>query len=493
MRHRLGYFYNIMSLAGIVLAAVGAGLMIIFFAMEMLVGFGSQYTGLLVYFIFPLMLVIGLILIPVGMIRERKRRMIMAEDVSAYPILDFNQPGQRRKLIFFIISTLLFLLIISIAVIKGYVYTESASFCGTVCHTVMEPEYVTWSNSPHARVKCAECHVGSGAEYFVRTKLSGTRQLFKVVTGTYATPIETPVTNLRPARDTCEHCHWPEKFYSGRQKTFYHYAQDEKNTPREIRMLLNIGGTPVSPNIRGIHWHIASKVYYQPRDAKRQDIPYIRVQGRDGKITDFYDTEKPLAQTEISPAKQRVMDCIDCHNRPTHIYRSPALEVDNNLVSGAIDPSLPFIKKVSVELLMKPYRNRDEAYKAIASGITSYYRTSYPQISGSKDAAIQNAVKAVQGIYGRNIFPVMKTAWNTHNDNIGHLIFPGCFRCHDGKHKSKDGQVISKDCNLCHLLLGQKQENIPPGAQIGNFVHPVDIGDELVKTNCSDCHKPEAM
>ncbi len=492
MRKKLGYFYNLLSVTGMILAVIGAGLMIVFLAMEAIVGFANPYTGLLVYFAFPGMLIIGLLLIPVGMLRERKRRSMEARpEIAPFPTVDFNEPHQRRKFIFFVTATVVFLLMIAIATIQGYEYTESVGFCGKLCHTVMEPEYTAWSNSPHARVRCAECHIGPGAEWFVKTKFSGMRQVYKVLTNTYPSPIKTPVANLRPARDTCERCHWPEKFYSGRYKVFYHYASDEKNSPREITLLLKTGGTPKVPHAKGIHWHIGTEVYYQARDGKRQDIPYIRVRDKDGKITEYMDTEKPLAKNEISGNAQRLMDCVDCHNRPTHIYRSPGQEMDDNFISGHIDPSLPYIKKVSVELLTKPYKSREDAYAAIASGIKAYYKENYPDISVRKSAAIERAVEHVRDIYSRNFFPTMKTAWYTHRDNIGHFLSPGCFRCHDGKHKSADGRVISKDCNLCHLVAGQKQENIPPRTMVHEFVHPVEIGDELVKTNCSECHTAE--
>jgi hypothetical protein len=491
-KNKFKYAYNFISLIGLVLTVTGAGLIIIFLAIELITGVSNPYTGLLVYFAFPAMLVTGLLLIPFGIWRERKRRTVAERlELPTYPVLDLNEPHSRHFLVFFIVATVVFMLIIAVAAIKGFEYTESAEFCGKLCHTVMEPEHTAWSNSPHARVKCAECHIGPGAAWFVKTKLSGLRQVYKVLTHTYPTPIETPVENLRPARDTCEQCHWPQKFYSGRHKVFYHYASDEKNSPREISLLLKTGGTPKTPNAKGIHWHIGSEVYYQSRDVKRQDIPYIRVIEKDGTITEYVDTEKPLAKNEISLEKQRKMDCIDCHNRPTHIYRSPGQEMDDNFISGHIDPSLPYIRKISMDMLGKPYKSREEAEAAISAGIKEYYKANYPEVSISKAAAIDRAVVHVKDIYARNFFPKMKTAWFTHKDNISHFLSPGCFRCHDGKHKSADGRVVSKDCNLCHEVMAQKQENIPAGTRVSKFVHPVDIGDELEKTNCSECHLAE--
>ncbi len=490
MKQKLGSMYNLVSLTGVILAIGAAGLMIAFLAMEEIVGSSNPYAGL-VYFTFPAMFALALLLVLFGALRTRRRRHMHGQEESPLPTIDFNDSHHRLKFIFFGAAIMVFLLIISITAIKGYEYTESTAFCGKLCHTVMDPEHTAWENSPHARVKCSECHIGSGAKWFVKTKLAGIKQLWAVLVHSYPTPIETPVANLRPARETCQECHWPEKFYSERNKVFYHFASDEKNSPREIDLLLKTGGAPKAPNADGIHWHIGSEVYYQARDNKRQDVPYIRVKGKDGKITEYIDTDKPLAKNEISGNKQRQMDCIDCHNRPTHIFRSPSQEMDENFVSGRIDPSLPYIKKTAVELLSKPYKTRAEAFKAIENGITGYYLQNYPSISVSKTDAVKKAVKEVQDIYARDFFPEMKTAWNTHPDNIGHFYSPGCFRCHDGKHKSSDGRVISKDCNLCHQLTGQKQENIPAGAKVANFVHPVDIGDELAKINCNECHTAE--
>jgi hypothetical protein len=352
----------------------------------------------------------------------------------------------------------------------------------------MEPEHTAWQNSPHAKVKCVECHVGPGAAWYVKAKISGMRQLYAVLFHTYPATIETPIENLRPARETCEHCHWPEKFYAGRQKIYYHYAPNEANTAREINLLINIGGNPKSPHAKGIHWHIGTEVDYIAGDKKRLTIPYILVKGKDGKLTEFMDTENPLTRDQISKSPKRIMDCTDCHNRPTHIYRAPGVEMDENFVSGHIDPALPYVKKVAVELLTRPYKSDEEAKAAIAGGITGYYAKNYPNVAKDKAAAITQAVERVQDIYSRNFFPKMHVSWNTYPNHIGHFYTPGCFRCHDGRHKSTDGRIISKDCNLCHTVLSQKQENIPPGTKVTEFVHPVDIGAELFKTNCSDCH-----
>jgi len=486
---KVGYIYNLISIIGLILAVLAAGLIIAFLALEAITGVESPYLGLMTYFAFPGMLIFGLLLVPLGMYRVRTLRRAGAPgEIPPYPRLDLNDPHKRRLFVFFIAATVVFVLLVVISSMKGYEFTESTAFCGELCHPVMTPEHVAWSNSPHAKVRCVECHVGPGAAWYVKAKISGMKQLYAVVAHVYPTPIETPIENLRPARDTCEHCHWPEKFYAGRQKVFYHYAPNEVNTPREINMLINIGGTPKSPHAKGIHWHIGTEVTYIARDKKRQDIPYISIKDKSGKLIEYLDSEKPLTKAEIAKATHRLMDCTDCHNRPTHIYHSPSQEMDESFVSGHIDASLPYIKKVSVELLSRPYKTQKEALAIIATEIPAYYAKQYPNIANLKAAAIKQAVEHVQDIYVRNFFPEMKVSWNTYPNNIGHFYSAGCFRCHDGKHKTATGRVISKECDLCHTVISQKQENIPAGKQVKSFVHPVDIGNELSKTNCSECH-----
>ena len=485
----LSYLFNPISLAGFVFALLGAVLIIAFLAIEMFTGIENPYMGLLVYFAFPGVLIFGLLLVPLGgwIVRTRLRSKGITE-IQKLPVLDLNNPIKLKLSIFFVVATVIFAVIVGVASLKGFEFTESTTFCGELCHTVMTPEHTAWSNSPHAKVKCVECHVGPGAAWYVKAKISGLRQVYGVLAHAYPTPIETPIENLRPARDTCEHCHWPEKFYVGRQKIFYHYAPNEENTPREIDMLIHIGAAPKGPNTKGIHWHIGKEVTFVAKDRKRNDIPYVAVKEADGSVTEYFSTEKPISKDELAKANKRHMDCTDCHNRPTHIYHAPGEEMDMKFVTGKIDRSLPFIKKVAVDLLEKQYKTAKEAHAAISAGIPAFYAKEYPAIAKEKAAAITQAVEQVKDIYSRNFFPEMKVSWSTYPSNLGHFYTPGCFRCHDDKHRTASGKVISKDCKICHTLLNQTQENIPAGTKPKDFVHPVDIGDELHKTNCSECH-----
>ena len=345
--------------------------------------------------------------------------------------------------------------------------------------------------SAHARVRCVDCHVGTGAGWYVRSKLSGTRQVFKTALGTFPRPIETPVANLRPAPETCEQCHWPKKFWGAQLKVINHYGSDEKNTPRQLRLLIKTGGGDPNAGVAsGIHWHmnIGNTITYWS-DAKRQNIPFIRIQDQSGKVTEYSAQGSDVSPAALAKLQTKKMDCVDCHNRPTHIYMPPDRSVDQSLTAHRIDQSLPFAKAQGVEILSADYKTTDEALKAIATKIPAFYKEKYPDIANTKQKEIAAMVSDLQRIFQQSIFPEMKVNWKTHPDNVGHFYFQGCFRCHDGNHVSKEGKVITKDCNTCHTLLGQEEGGvaIQGSSEAIKFQHPVDLGD-MTAVNCSDCH-----
>lgn len=490
-RSVLSYFVNIISMIGALLA-IGAALMIVVFLVyEAVRGVDNPYLEIIVFFILPGGIVAGLALVVIGALWVRYRiRKTHDDTIPPMPRIDLNDPKKLMLTMFFGVASLGFVAIIAIASIQGIHFTESPAFCGELCHPPMEPEHVAWQQSPHAKVRCVECHVGEGVKYFLLAKLNGTKQLVGILTGHYPTPIETPIHNLRPARETCQHCHWPEKFFSARQKIFAHNAPNEENTRRETQLLIKIGGTPSAPNASGIHWHINQEVSYVARDFKRLDIPYIAVKGKDGKIVEYMDTEKPISKEDLANKERRLMDCMDCHNRPAHVFHPPNHELDNYFAAGKLDPSLPYVKKLGMDLLSRKYKNKAEGIAAISKEVKEFYAKNYPALVTSKAESIKQAGESILQIYERNFFPEMKLSWDTYPNHIGHFYFPGCFRCHDGKHKNAEGKVISKDCNLCHTMISQIQENVPKGSQVKQFVHPVDIGDEIMKTNCSECHNP---
>ena len=483
---------NPISLIGLALAAVAFANIVLLVLIDLLASHSSPYIGILAYMIAPGFLFVGLILVPIGMVWERRRRLRQVGAPFHFARLDLNNPAQRSTVAFILSFIVIFSLISAVGSYKAYEFTDSVDFCGQLCHTVMRPEFTAYQHSPHARVDCVDCHVGSGASWYVKSKLSGLRQVYYTALGTYPRPIPTPVANLRPAQQTCEQCHWPRKFWGAQLKTFVHYGDDEQNTPRVIRMLIKTGGGAPSLGQAGggIHWHmnIANKITYFSTDEQRQVIPWVRLENQAGQVTEYTVKDNPPAQAQIDKAEKRRMDCIDCHNRPTHIFLAPDLSVDQAMAGRTIDPTLPFIKQQSVQVLTGDYKSTDEAKQAIAAGIGKFYQEKYPQIASNKSDSINGAISELQRIYDITFFPYMRVNWKTHPNNIGHLYFPGCFRCHDGNHVSKDGRVISKDCNSCHTVLEQQESGTEIAAlPVETFKHPVDIGD-LENVNCADCH-----
>jgi len=479
---------NPISLAGVALGIVSVANIFIFFLIDQIASKPSPYIGILAYMVAPGFLVLSLLLILAGWLLERRKH---TEPSAFYPKIDLNDSTQRSAVISFSSFLLVFVVVSAAGSYKAYEFTESTSFCGQLCHKVMIPEYTAYQQSPHARVACAECHVGPGATWFVKSKLSGSRQVFATVFNTFPRPIPSPVKNLRPAQETCEQCHWPKKFYGGQLKVFSHYANDEKNTLRQIRMIIKTGGgDPATGAPEGIHWHmnIANKIDYVEADDKRQVIPYVHVEDMQGRVTEYHAKDSTLTKDQIAKAPRHHMDCVDCHNRPTHIYVPPDQAVDQSLLAHRIDLSLPFVKQEAVTVLAATYKTNVEAMRGIASGLQGFYESKYPDIAKSKPLEIRNAVTEIQQIYSRTTFPDMKLNWQTHPNNLGHFYSPGCFRCHDGQHVSADGRVIGKDCNQCHSVMSETDGTITAAAApVASFQHPVDIGD-LTQVNCADCH-----
>jgi nitrate/TMAO reductase-like tetraheme cytochrome c subunit len=376
---------------------------------------------------------------------------------------------------------------------KAYEYTDSDQFCGTVCHSVMTPEYTAYQNSPHAHVGCVKCHIGSGADWYVRSKITGAYQIYSVTFNKYSRPIPTPIKNLRPASETCEQCHWPKAFYSKMEKVKNYYLSDEENSKMSLLLSINIGGGNEESGVTsGIHWHmnIANKVTYIATDEERQVIPWVKIKFLDGKETVYRSTSAKLPADKMKAENMRTMDCIDCHNRPSHIYNPPATSVNNLMASALIDPQLPYAKSISVQALETEYSKKEIALDSIKTIIEDFYSSNYPDIAANKKSQIEKTVQEVQKIYSRNYFPEMNVSWHHFPNNIGHLYSPGCFRCHDGKHVSSDGKIIPKDCNICHTILSEQIGNEKPEFSVTGveYRHPVDVGNSWKTLLCSDCH-----
>jgi nitrate/TMAO reductase-like tetraheme cytochrome c subunit len=483
--------YNPVTLVGAALGSISLGLIVFLILLTYFSPEANPYMGIVAFVILPVFLIGGIALMAGGVWREvRLRRRGVVR--GGLPRIDLDDPRQRRLLIAVGVGSIFFVAASAFGSFQAFEYTESNAFCGTICHTVMHPEYTAYQQSPHARVHCVDCHIGSGAEWFVRSKLSGAYQVYAVLSNRFPRPIPTPISNLRPARDTCETCHWPAFFYNDKLVVRDYYLSDEANTHERLRLAVHIGGgRPNAVAASGIHWHMntENQVHYYASDDARQDIPWVKTRTRDGTEKIFRNTDSGITDEQVDPAKLRRMDCLDCHNRPTHDFH-PAPERVNLLLSrGRIDPTLPNAKATAVEALEGGYASNDEAMQKIESHILDAYRQGHPEVARSRADAIGAMVSAVQEVYRENYFPTMGVSWRKFPDNIGHLYSPGCFRCHDGKHVSDDGSVISRDCTSCHELLRMETAGAaPPPLAPSEFHHPVDIGGAWREMSCSDCH-----
>ena len=448
---------NLISRLGVVLVTSSGLTLVLAYLFQVFGLVYNPYAGILIFLVLPAVFVIGLLLIPLGIYQDFRKNRQFGRLPAAYPAIDFRAPHLRQTALFVAIMTALNVPLFAIATYRGTIYMDSVQFCGLTCHRVMQPEYTAYQRSPHARVACIECHIGPGAPWFVRSKISGTYQVLAVAFNLYPRPIPTPVHNLRPARETCEACHWPQRFSGDKLVVKTSFADDEKNTASKTVLLVHIGGRNPDSQRVGIHGMHLGLLTYEAADDKRQIIPTVNYQNPDGSFTQFVSTE--AGQRGSAPHETRVMDCIDCHNRPTHTFDMPESGVNREMAGGRISPSLPFVHKVSVELLKRNYSSRLAAQTQLPEAFRAYYKANYFSAYNSQRAQVEQAASTLLDIYNGNIFPEMNITWGTYPNNLGHADFPGCFRCHDGNHKSKEGREITQDCNACHSLLAMDEAN----------------------------------
>ncbi len=490
-------FYNPLSMLGSIIAAVSILSVIFLMLTNWLFHEGGSYTGIITYIVLPVFLIIGLILIPVGMSRRAKRiRREGEEGTRRWMVIDLRDSRQWNAVAVFIFVTIVFLMLTGIGSYQAFHYTESNEFCGTLCHQVMEPEYVAYQESAHSRVACVECHVGTGASWYVKSKLSGMYQVYSVLFHKYPTPIKTPIHNLRPARETCEECHWPEKFYSYRLRNERNYLADSANTEWDIQLKMKIGSKSSALGLQeGIHWHIHSdvKIDYLASSEKREYIPWVRyIDKATGDTVIYQDIYETVGPEAFDTLEIREMDCLDCHNRPSHNYQAPQKFTDDLIAAGSIPAELPEVKFLAMQVFNQEFTDRDSGKVQIRESVEAFYKSAYPEIDEKNQDLIQMTIDGLLEGYSKNIFPEMKVNWNAYPIHIGHMEFNGCFRCHNGNHQSEDGRIISRDCNLCHTILAQGGPDNYESTTIDNaldFRHPVDIGEAWKEMACSDCHR----
>ena len=444
-----------LSIAGMVITTISAVVFLVVFLADLFGLHTNPYIGIVFFLILPSIFIFGLILIPLGAWIERRRRAAGKKPSELqWPRIDLNNADHRRVAVAIFALTMANIVIVSLATYRGVEYMDSTQFCGQACHSVMKPEATAHQDGPHARVTCVECHIGSGATWFARSKVSGTRQLFAVAFGTYSRPIPSPVQNLRPARDTCEQCHWPAKFHGDAVRRVVEYAEDEKNTESVTRLQMKVGGgIDRSGAATGIHWHAdaANEIDYISTDNQRQVIPWVRVKDRTGAVREYF--AEGVTPDQVAKGEPRRMDCMDCHNRPSHQMAVTAESAVNFAMARAqIPASLPFARREAVKVLKTSYPTENAALEAIAKGLRDFYRGSYEPIYTSRRQDVEKAVTGAQEIFRRNVFPEMNVQFGTYPNNVGHTDSPGCFRCHDDSHTAKDGKKISQDCSTCHEI-----------------------------------------
>jgi hypothetical protein len=491
-----GLYRNTVSYFGGLLIIINLVLILLFLLLSFSLKAPSPYIGIFTYLIFPVLLTWGIFIFVYGLLREsRRRRRLGASEALPFPILDLNNPHDRKR--FAVILTVGSLLGILFAFVNynAYLFTDSNTFCGKLCHSVMKPEYSAFLNGPHARVHCVECHVGTGVSWFVRSKISGVPQVFATLFHTYSTPIPVPIKHLRPARETCEECHWPQKFYGAQLMQNPYFRYNEKNTPEQVSFLVRTGGgTPNLGENAGIHWHmtISDKVYFKATDLGLQQIVWIKVISGDGSVSVYKDNRVNISEGELNRLPVNFMDCMDCHNRPSHVFLPPETAVDQAMAGGNISPTLPWIKKLALDALVKNYdEKKQDPREEIRQFIEGYYTRHFPDVLKRHKALVDQAVDAIINIYDRNVFPTMKVNWTTYPNNIGHRNWPGCFRCHNDHHVNQTGKVLTSACPVCHTM-PQRGPLLPLGATTPTSTepwHPWPLKGKHERILCNLCHR----
>jgi nitrate/TMAO reductase-like tetraheme cytochrome c subunit len=465
------YANNPITIAGAVLAVLSAVILVTVVAINAMGGHLGPYSGIMAFMILPGVFVAGLVTIPVGIWWHRRRLLaqhVSEEEMNRFPKLDFNDEHLRKGVMIFLGLTMANAIIFATVTYMGVEFMESPKFCGTVCHTVMRPEYTAYQGSPHSRVACVQCHIGPGASWFVKAKVDGLRQVIATTLNTFSRPIHSPIMNLRPARQTCEACHWPSKHIGDKLYSFVRYSDDEANTPHYNAMLVKTGGGDLDTGRHGgIHWwHIYSdnKIRYIQGDERRMSISWVELTTPQGEVR-TYARKGEKAPSAEQVANARTMDCIDCHNRPTHLFQRPEKAIDDQIERRVELMKLPFYKREAVKAITAKHATHDGGMLEVKQALLDFYAKSYP--NAPKELVARGADSAAE-VFGKISFPEMNTNWDTHPSHIGHpdpttdVGFKGCWRCHDDNLTTADGKhTIPQDCDNCHTFLVEDSPTPP--------------------------------
>jgi NapC/NirT cytochrome c family, N-terminal region len=439
------------------LGMIGVGITTVFFVLSVL-GLivhmsgmvKNPYAVIITIVLFPTCMFFGLLLVPVAAVM--RRRKIFAQSLTRTGfIIDLGNEHHRKVILLLLVLSAINISLFSTVIYQGYHYMDSTAFCGTVCHTVMAPEYTAHERSPHSDVACVECHIAPGIGGFLQAKFAGLKQLKDIVIGSYHRPIPNPVKELPSAAATCENCHSPNRYFGDKKKVFIKYSNENQKTPEKQEVVLHLGGhDPISDRFKGIHWHADPdiQIYYQPLKADLTKIGAVRVVRANGTVKMFN------SGTKNNNLPWRHMDCTDCHNRPTHIFDDPVERVDFGLYSRKISADIPGIRQDSLTVLRNQYKTREEAGKEILPDLKKLQekRNGKDFVSQNEQAILKTAAYLKEEYLG-NVWPKLKISWGTYKSEIGHQHADkgfGCFRCHDEEHATDSGDTISQDCGRCH-------------------------------------------
>ena len=439
------------TLVGVALVTT-AGISWLFVLPQQIRGHVSNpYIGIILFLILPIVFFAGLALIPVGIYLSRSR---IRKGLSSPT---FDRKAALQRLAWFVgIVTVANVIIGTQVTYRAVEHMETPQFCGATCHT-MRPELAAYKNSPHSRVECVECHVAPGASGWVSSKMNGARQLVETVLNDYPRPIPSALESNRlvPARETCENCHWPQKFAGVSLRVINKYGDDEANARTQTVLMMMVGGGKIA-GIHGAHVGPGVHIRYAAPDGARQTIPWVEYSNTTtGAVRTFVSSDSTPDSLKTLPRHD--MQCVDCHNRPTHTFDLPDRAMDKALALGDVAVTLPYIKKKGVEVLKANYATTQEAADKLPRELVAFYQQNYPDLYAKRSQAINQAGQAILAIYNRNVFPDLKVTWGTYPNNLGHTDFPGCFRCHDGSHETGDSKSITQDCSTCHETLAMEE------------------------------------
>ncbi len=480
---------NPISLVGAFITMISLVFIILLLIFEFTVGTNNPYTRLITYIIIPSVLLIGFTIILVGWLKENRNK---GKERRPLPVLNFNRA--KHQLFFFLISVLSFTFVITTIYgsRKAYEYTESNSFCMEACHEVMEPVSVTYKASPHSKIACVDCHFTEKSSFWDQNRLSGLPQVYMTLTDSYEKPLGAPTTYLRPSAEACKKCHWEDKFYEQKSFTRDYFLSDEENTHYQITLTMKVGGGNRELGISsGIHYHmgIGKDILYIEPDNKDDAIPLVKaISNSDGEETVYRLLGKQISTT----AQFKEFDCIDCHNRPSHSYHDPYQTMNGYMAYDKISSQLPHIKKIGVRTL-EALKSRKNSLADIRKSVIEYYQENYPNVLVEKREELDLAILELNSIFLKNYFPEMNANWKIYANHESHLYSKGCFRCHDGNHVNKAGEVLSNDCNLCHTITTRLVNGnpVPDSLDANKFIHPGGLDKDIINQYCSDCHNPQ--